>query len=65
MMSTIGPPRHFVSSGNQDCSSGCGNPARPASVSRAISERFDKHSVPEIFKPGQNQPLYNSKDHCG
>jgi hypothetical protein len=33
------------------------------SVSRAIAERCDKRSVPEILKPGQNQPLNDSKDH--
>jgi hypothetical protein len=44
---------------------GAVRPRRPASVSRAIGERSDKHSVPEILKPGQNQPLYNSKDNCG
>jgi hypothetical protein len=25
----------------------------------------NKRSVPEILKLGQNQPLYDSKDHCG
>src|ERR1700681_2900149 len=31
------------------------------SVSRVIAERSGKRSVPEILKPSQNQPLYNSK----
>jgi hypothetical protein len=35
------------------------------SVSRVIAERSGKRSVPEILKPSQNQPLYNSKDHRG
>jgi len=44
---------------------GRGNLQRPFPYRGAIGEHAGKRSVPEILKPGQNQALYNSKDHRG
>src|ERR1700758_1103208 len=38
-----------------------GTSERTLKASTGFSERSDKRSVLEIVKPGQNQPLYNSK----
>ena len=54
-----------VKAGVAVVSTGAATSKRPVSVSRIIGERSDKRSVPEILKPSQKQPLYNSKDHRG